>query len=97
MEEVLAEHPDLAQALKDAKDRCVSDKIEHKLDGIARSHFAPTSIRMFCRPTSLTLSARTHFPQKLPGIDSQIVAIVPVEFDGVLSYAFGEIRVYRRL
>jgi hypothetical protein len=32
---------------------------------------------------------RTYIPQKLPGINAQLVPIIPVELDGVFSYALG--------
>jgi len=38
------------------------------------------------------LFAGTPIAQKLPGINSQFMAVVPMEFDGVFAYAFGGIR-----
>ncbi len=35
------------------------------------------------------LFARANIPQKLPGINAQFVAVVPVEFDGIFAHAFG--------
>src|ERR1022692_2413197 len=39
------------------------------------------------RPRRLALLARTDFAQELPGVNAQVVVIVPLEFDGVLADA----------
>jgi len=36
-------------------------------------------------PRGVALRARTHITQKLPGVNTQFVPIVPTEFDGVLA------------
>ena len=45
----------------------------------------------------LALLARADFAQEAPGINSQVVAVVPGELDGVLTNAFGRERLGRRL
>jgi hypothetical protein len=40
------------------------------------------------RPSPFTLCAWTDFTQKLPRIQSQVVTVVPGEFDGILAHAF---------
>jgi hypothetical protein len=35
------------------------------------------------------LFARADFAQQAPGVDAEIVVVVPVEFDGVFADAFG--------
>src|SRR6202020_3630226 len=43
-------------------------------------------------PERTTFLARADFPQELPGINAEIVAVVPMELDGVFANAFGRKR-----
>jgi|SRR3954468_19508576 hypothetical protein len=45
----------------------------------------------------LALLARTHFPQKGPRVNPQLVPIIPVEPDRILAHAFGAQRLGRSL
>src|SRR3984893_9338239 len=48
-------------------------------------------------PRGLALPTRAPIPQKLPGINSQLVPIIEMKLDRVLSYAVGRRRFYGRL
>src|SRR5438105_602836 len=57
---------------------------------IGNAEIGNRSLSRLCgQACCFTFLARAHIPQKLPGINSQLMTIVPVELDGIFANAFG--------